>query len=1047
MRFITFTITLFLLCHFPTFAQAVFETAGSSTWNSTSSWTLISGTDADGIPDSNDNVTIKSGHSIRITTNEAANNLVFSGGTIAFNSTRTLTVNGNVTMTASSEISGYNNAHIFRVLGSLNVSTGNTLTVGAIKFEIQGASTVSGTLAISGYGAKPRDFGDLTINSGATMTVGGQDLYTFNGNVTNNGTFTANDQTEFRFAKSGGIIGGSGVMSMYKVVFNSPASYTNNGNLAVRSTMSGTGSFTNGAGGNLELQNGGPFTVSTFNASATGNTITYTGYGSPTSFSGNYYNLVLNKSSGTLSFGSSLSVLNDLTIQDGILQVNAVTLTIGNDLTIEDGEFTPDNGSAVVNIGGDFIGTGGQYDHNNGDVNVTGVVDISGTEFLFSGASSTLDAGSFSMNNAAITFSSGTITTSGNFTLNGTSNLIVNNAAATLSVGSQFSLVNGTTNLSAGNFSAGSILVAASKELVIGNVPTTVSGTTTVNGTITFNSSGSAKNFSSILVNSGGLWAVTQPNNFTVSGNITNNGSFTSPGYGTSIYTLSSTSGSLNGSGSLSLRDILINTPAVYTNNTDLTVGASLNGSGTFINGSGGTLRYQGDNSGGSNFTVSNFTASATGNTVVYGAASSSQRWRATTSTNNDYYNVTLNFTGTGDYQRLQLVNNVRVNGTLNIVNGDPVLNTYNLELASGASVTGGSATNYIRQNSSGTIRKYYSATGESISLPMGDTDDYSPITNFTLSGGTLGVNPFVSFGVTDAVHPNRNTDNTGSGGDDDGTAAVSYISRYWTVSGSNISDPEFSATYQYVDADVTGTESDMVAALRRTRTGGMGPVLDWKEAGTVNPTTNTVSLNSGDGFGDMYAMDNTDSRLPIVLLSFIAERSELGVKLKWVTTSEINNDFFTVERSVNGIDFEPILYVQGKGTSEETNTYETLDDSPLLGRSYYRLKQTDFNGAFDYSEIKMVELNSTQDETPSFSVYPNSVLAGQTLNLKTKGKPVEKSVLLEMKSLNGTTIFQRNFQLSKEETIEVPAGLESGYYILRILSHDLNKTFKIMVE
>ena len=240
------------------------------------------------------------------------------------------------------------------------------------------------------------------------------------------------------------------------------------------------------------------------------------------------------------------------------------------------------------------------------------------------------------MNNAAITFSSGTISTSGNFTLNGTSNLIVNNAAATLSVGSQFSLVNGTTNLSAGNFSAGSILVAASKELVIGNVPTTVSGTTTVNGTITFNSSGSAKNFSSILVNSGGLWAVTQPNNFTVSGNITNNGSFTSPGYGTSIYTLSSTSGSLNGSGSLSLRDILINTPAVYTNNTDLTVGASLNGSGTFINGSGGTLRYQGDNSGGSNFTVSNFTASATGNTVVYGAASSSQRWRATTSTNND---------------------------------------------------------------------------------------------------------------------------------------------------------------------------------------------------------------------------------------------------------------------------------------------------------------------------------------------------------------------------------------------------------------------------
>ena len=1047
MRFFTFAFYLLFLFPFYLAAQGNFVSNSSGQWKSKSTWTLVSGSDANEVPDDDDNVIIQSGHTITISGNEAGNNLVFNGGTIAFNSNRTLTLNGNVTMTASSSITGYSNSHVFNVLGNLTVSSGNTLSVGAVKFEIQGTTTVNGTLAITGYSAKPRNFGNLIINSGATMTVSGQDLYTFSGNVTNNGTFTANDQTEFRFVSATGTIGGANPMSMYKVVFNSPANYTNNGNLVVRNDMSGTGSFTNGAGGNLELQNGGPFTVSTFNASATGNTITYTGYGSPTSFSGNYYNLVLNKSSEALSFGSSLSVLNDLTIQNGILQVNAVTLTIGNDLILENGEFTPDNASAIVNIGGDFVGTGGQYDHNNGDVNVTGNVDISGTEFLFSGASSTLDAGSFTMNNAAITFSSGTITTTGNYTLSGTSNLIVNNAAATLAVGGEFSLVSGTTNLSRGNFSAGSINVAAGKELVLGNITTTVTGTTTINGTITFNSSGSSKSFNSILVNSGGSWAVTQPNNFTVSGNITNNGSFTSPSYGSSIYTLSSTSGSLNGSGNLSLRDILINSPASYTNNTDLTVGGTLNGTGTFINGAGATLRYQGDNSAGSNFTISNFTASATGNTVVYGAASSSQRWRATSSANNDYYNVTLDFTGTGDYQRLQLVNNVRVNGTLNIIAGDPVLNTYNLELAAGASVTGGNATEYIRQNSSGVIRKYFSATGQSVYLPMGDDNDFSPITNFTLNGGTLGANPYVNFSVTDANHPNRNTDNTASGGDDDGTTAVAYLSRYWTVTGNDIANPSFSATYQYVDADVTGTESDMVAALRRTRTGGMGPVLDWTEAGTVNPTTNTVSLNSGDGFGDMYAMDNTDSRLPIVLLSFSAEVKNAKVQLSWSTASELNNDFFTLERSQNGLDFEPILFISGKGTSEETNIYTAFDDSPISGRNYYRLKQTDFNGAFEYSEVVSVMNATVFEKSSELRVYPNAVYRGNDLNIQ-HAQIGNEIVILTLISLNSSEILEIT---KKGEDglvkLQIPTALKSGFYVLKVVNGSFTESLKVLIK
>ena len=1031
MRLVVLTFLIILYSSFSSFAQGNFETSGSSTWNNTSSWTLVSGSDADGIPDANDNVIIKAGNSIRITTNEAANNLVFDGGTIAFNSNRTLTINGNVTMTASSSITGYSNNHVFEVLGSLNVSTGNTLTVGALKFDISGTSTVNGTLAISGYGNKPRNFNDLTINPSGTMTVAGQDLYTFSGNLTNNGTFTANDQTEFRFTKSGGVISGTGGMSMYEVVFNSPASYTNNGDLTVRSTMSGSGSFTNGAGGNLELQNGGPFTVSTFNASATGNTITYTGFGSPTSFSGNYYNLVLNKSSGNLSFGSSLSVLNDLTIESGILTVNAVTLTIGNDINLNGGELTPNNTSAVVNVGGDINMIGGEYDHNNGDVNITGDFSVTGGDFFLNGTSSTIDAGSFSLENVALTLSQGTITTTGNLNQETGSSLTGNGAA--INIGGTYNMNGGSANYTGGALSAGAINIASGLEMFINAVNFNISGQVVLDGTMTFNSSTGTKAVGSILVNNTGNWNVTQPLNITVSGSITNNGTFTGdPGYGTSLYTLTNPSGTISGTNNLSIRDILINSPASYTNNGNLTVGSTLTGSGTFTNGATGTFTYSGNNSGGSNFTVTNFNASTVGNTVVYAGTTHSQRWRATSSANNDYYNVTVNL-GTGGYQRLQLNNNVRVNGTLNISEGDPVLNSFNLELAAGATITGADSDDYIRQNGTGKVRQLYSTTGGSIFIPIGDNTNYSPINSFSLTGGSLGVGAYIDFSVTDASHPNRNTNNTAAGGDDDGTAAVSYISRYWTVTGNSISAPTFSAEMQYIDADVIGTESDMIAALRRQITTGMGTVQDWKVAGTVNPTTNRVFIDSGDGFGDMYAMDNTTSRLPVTLLSFDSEIQNQSVKLRWVTAAELSNDFFTVERSTDGKSFEPILFVKGEGTTNATNSYEAIDKEPLLGRSFYRLKQTDFNGTFEYSEIISVkfELNSSE-VNQAVTVYPNPTALGGLLNIEFNNHEIEASTLVQLISFEGRVVLEKQIA-SNQISVSIPTNLKQGYYILKV--------------
>lgn len=108
---------------------------------------------------------------------------------------------------------------------------------------------------------------------------------------------------------------------------------------------------------------------------------------------------------------------------------------------------------------------------------------------------------------------------------------------------------------------------------------------------------------------------------------------------------------------------------------------------------------------------------------------------------------------------------------------------------------------------------------------------------------------------------------------------------------------------------------------------------------------------------------------LPIELLSFDANIVAKGVNLKWVTATETNNDYFTLERSVDGFDFSEIGKVQGSGNSTELKNYNFVDEEPVQGISYYRLKQTDFDGLFTYTDILPVRFSFNNK---LFSVQPN---------------------------------------------------------------------------
>lgn len=117
-------------------------------------------------------------------------------------------------------------------------------------------------------------------------------------------------------------------------------------------------------------------------------------------------------------------------------------------------------------------------------------------------------------------------------------------------------------------------------------------------------------------------------------------------------------------------------------------------------------------------------------------------------------------------------------------------------------------------------------------------------------------------------------------------------------------------------------------------------------------------------------ASTTTNNPLPIELTYFEALENGNYVDLAWETASEIDNDYFTIERSKDGVNFESIEKVLGAGNSSQSIEYSTVDKQPYSGVSYYRLKQTDFNGEYTYSDVEVVNFSKSNEIT----VYPNPV-------------------------------------------------------------------------
>ena len=185
------------------------------------------------------------------------------------------------------------------------------------------------------------------------------------------------------------------------------------------------------------------------------------------------------------------------------------------------------------------------------------------------------------------------------------------------------------------------------------------------------------------------------------------------------------------------------------------------------------------------------------------------------------------------------------------------------------------------------------------------------------------------------------------------------------------------------------------------------------------------VELQDGDFF-TIGSVDQTTSPLPIELLSFEVKALEDVVEIMWATASEENNDFFTIERSADAQEFVPVFTVPGAGNSDVVLNYRILDENPLFGRSFYRLKQTDFDGSFSYSEIESVWVYPQQ----TITTYPNPVV--DKLIIQVSG--LEQDLTARLSDIHGHEVMV--FTIPQSDIVrEIQVNLSrrpAGLYLLR---------------
>ena len=397
------------------------------------------------------------------------------------------------------------------------------------------------------------------------------------------------------------------------------------------------------------------------------------------------------------------------------------------------------------------------------------------------------------------------------------------------------------------------------------------------------------------------------------------------------------------------------NYPIVSSNNLALCKNLLMNPSSSVTINTGRDLNVYGDIINNGSPTFGNGMLSLNGNALQFISGAATQKIN----------HLLINNSKTGNAIKLNV--DMQVDSILEFYTGRLSLNGKNMTLGTTTQdglVVGAGINKHLNVESGYFICR--TNNNSDYNLPLGDSTDYTPFSISFINGTQTG--SAIQSQVTKGKEPNL-------------IVTTNYLNRFWNIEPINfLSNVDYDVMYNYQSiADVIGT-----GVLYPIKYNGLN---GW--SGSPGSNANTILGITGshnvagksftwyglNSFSNFTGAGNS-SPLPIQLLSFNAVKNNQQVDCKWATAIEVNNDYFTIERSEDAFNFNPIGIINGAGNSNLILNYSFTDFNPLGGINYYRLRQTDFDGQYTLSEIKAVNMDVDGEVKLLNAYFANEELA-----------------------------------------------------------------------
>jgi hypothetical protein len=267
-------------------------------------------------------------------------------------------------------------------------------------------------------------------------------------------------------------------------------------------------------------------------------------------------------------------------------------------------------------------------------------------------------------------------------------------------------------------------------------------------------------------------------------------------------------------------------------------------------------------------------------------------------------------------------------------------------------------------------------------------------------------------------------------------------IDRFWLVNAQGYSTkPAGTLTFTYIDNEWSAAgnvlaEANLGAQRFNDGAGLWGDM--WAIVSSLNTASNTLvtpTIAASDMF-TAWTLSDINDPLPVELVLFNADCQNDGtVKLSWVTASEINNDYFDVQKSFDASDFFSIGTVAGNGNSNTMQYYEFIDKES--GTAYYRLKQVDFDGKYDISDVAVASCKTDNLEILAFDNY-----SGFTVKVMAN---FSDKVTVDVVDARGRLIQSQSVNINEGlNQFELNQAISTGIYFIRFNGEKINESLKV---